>query len=244
LTELWFTVLVASFVGSLHCAGMCGGLVAFCSGSEGTGTLASRQIAYHGARLLAYATLGGVSGWAGARLDGFGARAGLHHLASAVAGATILIWSATLLVEPARVRHLGLRLPDQVTRAVRALLLRLKSRPPVARAAFLGLASGILPCGWLYAFVLVAGGTGSALAGGSTMAVFWVGTIPALVGVSVGARALAHRLGRRLPALSAFALVVVGATTVISRTTMAPVHGPEDRDDPGKVPVEAPCHGH
>ncbi|MBE7450024.1 MAG: sulfite exporter TauE/SafE family protein [Kofleriaceae bacterium] len=42
-----------------------------------------------------------------------------------------------------------------------------------ARAALLGLLSAALPCGWLWAFVVVAAGTGSPVGGALVMTAFW-----------------------------------------------------------------------
>ena len=56
--ELLFAVVIASFVGSLHCVGMCGPLVAFAV-SDPQGRKAASPVrlhaAYHGGRLLTYA---------------------------------------------------------------------------------------------------------------------------------------------------------------------------------------------
>jgi uncharacterized protein len=242
MTALLLSVLAASFVGSLHCAGMCGGLVAFSAGSAGKGSLAARHGAYQGGRLLAYVALGALGGVLGAGLDDVGSRAGLGRAAAVVAGATMLVWAAVLLLDPATLAG-RLRLPAPVERLVVACVRGLGGRPPLVRAALMGLASALLPCGWLYAFVLVAAGTGSAAAGAVTMAVFWLGSVPALLGVSVGVRALAQRLGRRLPVLSGAALATVGVLTILGRAAMpVPAASPPDAAR-ATVPTEAPCHG-
>ena len=70
-------------------------------------------------------------------------------------------------------RHPGfvLRIGARVNRLVR-------ERPPVARALLLGLFSTLLPCGWLYAFAVLAAGTGGPWTGMLVMAAFWAGTVP------------------------------------------------------------------
>jgi sulfite exporter TauE/SafE len=81
----------------------------------------------------------------------------------------------------------------------------------------MGLLTAILPCGWLYAFVVTAAGTGGALAGAFVMTAFWLGTLPVMVGLGVGLQALAGPLRRHLPAVSAVAIVVVGLLSVTGR---------------------------
>ena len=79
---------------------------------------------------------------------------------------------------------------------------------PVNRALVIGLLTGFLPCGWLYAFAIVAAGTGSVVMGAAVMVAFWAGTVPILASLGIGVQALTGTLGRRLPL--ATALVIVG----------------------------------
>ena len=92
------------------------------------------------------------------------------------------------------------------------------------RALVIGLLTGCLPCGWLYAFVVTAAGTGTATAGAATMAVFWLGTLPAMVSLALGVRALAGPLRRHVPAACAVALILVGLFAVAGRMMDRPVH--------------------
>jgi len=52
----------------------------------------------------------------------------------------------------------------------------------------LGFFTALLPCGWLYSFVLIAAATKSVWLGGMTMFIFWLGTVPALMLMSAGFR--------------------------------------------------------
>ena len=88
---------------------------------------------------------------------------------------------------------------------------------PVRRALVIGLLTTLLPCGWLYAFAAVAGGTASPLLGGLTMAVFWLGTLPVLVSLGVGVQRLSGVLGQKLPHATAIALILVGLWTLVGR---------------------------
>ena len=66
VSTLILAVFVASLVGSLHCAGMCGGIVVLCVGGESVERTREREwlrhVAYNLGRLAAYATLGVISG--------------------------------------------------------------------------------------------------------------------------------------------------------------------------------------
>jgi len=132
-------------------------------------------------------------------------------------------------------------------RLFRRALVPLRRRRPTTRAALLGLLTAALPCGWLYAFVLAAAGTGGAAGGALLMVAFWIGTVPMLAGVAALARPLAARLGRHRPLITAAALVVLGLAAIGLRAPMlahgvpaassteAPAAGPTLPDAP-------PCH--
>lgn len=212
-------VLAASLVGSLHCAGMCGGFVAFyAGGDESTGrSRALAHLAYNGGRLATYVTLGALAGALGAAVDLAGKAAGVGRVAGVVAGSVMIAWGLGLLLLAAGVRVPWLRLPEAVHARVAGSLGALRGKPPVVRALLIGLSSTFLPCGWLYAFAVTAAGTGSALGGATVMLAFWLGTVPALLGLGFGVQTLTRRVRRYVPMLSAAALIAIGLASVFGR---------------------------
>ena len=91
---------------------------------------------------------------------------------------------------------------------------------PPARALVIGLLTTLLPCGWLYAFVATAAGTANPLLGALTMGVFWAGTLPVLVSLGAGVRALTGRFGKSMPILMPIAITLVAMLSIVSRTWM------------------------
>jgi len=56
----------------------------------------------------------------------------------------------------------------------------------LGRSSFvIGLLAGLLPCMWLYTYVIAASASKSPFAGGLLMALFWLGGLPALSAVSM-----------------------------------------------------------
>jgi sulfite exporter TauE/SafE len=214
------TVFVASLTGSLHCAGMCGPFACFAlTGGRGAGTAhrALLHVAYNGGRLLTYAALGTVAGAAGAALDLGGAAFGFQRIALVAAGALMILIGAVTLVQ-----ILGLRVPvpappGRLGDLLRAAHTRAARLSPTRRALVIGMLSTFLPCGWLYAFAVTAAGTGSPMLGAATMAVFWAGTLPVMVGLGAGVQAAAGRLRRHMPAITAALLVFLGLLAVAGR---------------------------
>ncbi len=191
-------VLVASLVGSIHCAAMCGGFVCVYAGASTPRGLANlpAHLAYNGGRLVSYVTLGVIAGAIGARVDDLGRFAGFSRGAAVLAGTLMVAWALGIIVATMGVRVPGTLAPEWAKRRLGAALVAMRDRPPVARAAVTGLLTTLLPCGWLYTFVVTAGGTGSPLDGAGVMFAFWLGTVPDSPGARIGSAAAA---GPRAP---------------------------------------------
>lgn len=215
-------ILAASLLGSAHCAGMCGGFVAFYAGSDASSGAEKSfsHLAYHGGRGLTYALLGALAGGLGHALDLAGDLAGIQRSAAIVAGLSMSVWGAAALARALGARIPPLPLPKAILAVWGRALSALRGRPPVLRAGLLGLASALLPCGWLYAFVVTAAGTGSPLWGAVAMIAFWMGTLPILVGLGVGVQHLTGPLRAHLPKVTALVLVAMGLFAVFHRAGM------------------------
>jgi sulfite exporter TauE/SafE len=218
------SVLLASLLGSAHCAGMCGGFVCFYSGqpggapdARGAWARALPHLAYSAGRLVTYLALGLLAGALGSTVERLGHQVGVARAAALLAGALMIGWGVLGVVEA---------LGHRPSRAVRASFLRrpigaalraVQAQAPAVRALTVGLVTTLLPCGWLYAFVAIAGGTGSPARGAVVMAAFWLGTLPVMAGLGFAAQDLLGRLRRRLPLVTASMLIVLGALTVLGR---------------------------
>jgi sulfite exporter TauE/SafE len=226
MTALLLAVLAASLAGSLHCVGMCGGLVAAVAAARGPGCgprgRLADQVTYHGGRAVGYALVGLVSGALGAVLDVAGRWGGLQRAAAWAAGVAMIAWGVHGLLAWRGLLPATPRLPGRGLLA-RAYGVALRAGPRT-RALLTGALTPLLPCGWLYLFVATAAGTGSALGGAGVMAAFWLGTVPAMLGLGLGLGAasgpLRAHLPRLLPVLRGGTLVVVGALTLTGRATL------------------------
>lgn len=227
-------VLVASLVGSVHCAGMCGGFVCFYAGSAaGHDPAALRAHAmYNVGRLASYLLLGAIAGAIGAGVSELGAMAGVSRAAAVVAGALMVGWAISTIAAQRGVSIGALHAPVAWQRALGRVLQAVREQPIAVRAGLTGLFTTMLPCGWLYVFVATAGGTGTVRSAMTVMALFWVGTVPALVAVGVGAQTLLAPFRRRLPAFSAVVVLVMGLLSMsghLAPDAAAPAahaHGP------------------
>ncbi|HEY0464854.1 MAG TPA: sulfite exporter TauE/SafE family protein [Polyangiaceae bacterium] len=213
-------ITAASLLGSIHCAGMCGGFVALVSeGEAGSGRARLfPQLTYNAGRLLSYALLGAAAGSLGHALDLAGSAAGIGRVAALVSGALMILWGMGALLETQGVRVFRGRwtLPKRVSEGLAAL----HRLPRSWRGLVLGLATTLLPCGWLYAFAVSAAGTASPVQGALVMTAFWAGNLPVLLGLGVAFSAALGPVRRYLPVLSGAVIFCVGLFTVTARANL------------------------
>ncbi|MEO6598535.1 MAG: sulfite exporter TauE/SafE family protein [Polyangiaceae bacterium] len=242
--QLLLPIVGASVLGSVHCAAMCGPFAAMVSNpGAGARSRARLQLAYQGGRLLSYVALGAAAGTAGKALDLAGAAAGLGQIAAIGAGALLLVWGLGAMLETQGVRWLPVRraLPAFVVRFIASL----RERPSPRRAVALGLATTLLPCGWLYAFVLTAAGTARPAEGALVMFALWLGNAPMLLGIGFFFGSALNRVRRHVPILSAALIFCIGLGTIVTRTRLPSFAGLVPATaTAGQVPAlsDCPCH--
>lgn len=264
-------VALASLVGSGHCVGMCGVFATVASGAlDGTHGGVSTTLTVRGrrsmlagvsstgaytlGRLTTYVTAGALAGLLGSALNFGGQAIGFQRAALVLAGATMILFGVLAFL-----RQLGIAiprppLPGILQHAVGQGHRTAMGLRPVPRALLIGLLSTFLPCGWLYAFVVIAAGTADARSGALVMAAFWLGTVPALAAVGLGARALIQPLRAKAPALVAVLPLIIaglGVWTLLGRFHVPPLHVEATPSQPTiesvrSIAEEVPacCRGH
>jgi len=216
----FITVFIASLLGSLHCAGMCGGFVAYFAGRSETPF--TSHLAYHFGRLSTYVLLGAVAGILGRTLDSFAALVGFQRLTAVFAGILLIYWGlraviggATFQFESTSTKPRGIA---RVVQPVFRLALEKTSRVSWNhRAGLLGIVSTFLPCGWLYSFTAVAAASADPLQGALVMAAFWLGTVPILASFGGFSRMIGAGVRAYAPRIAGALLIVAGLFSLFSR---------------------------
>ena len=238
--------LLFGAAGSLHCAAMCGPLVAVADGATTSRTRAAARwrsrAAYHGGRIGVYALGGVVVGFGGAALEGQGlgralaVTAGLALVAQACVAAGVAAGADTAGASS--------RLAGALSRAAGWL-----RRRGLARPELMGALNGLLPCGLVYAALVAAGGAGGVTAALSLMIGFGLGTLPALLGVGAVSAFAAGRGGPGLRRVAVPAALGIAGCLLIARglgSTAA--HRDHFRDGTPAAALPAPAaavdHGH
>ena len=240
-------VLVASVLGSLHCVGMCGPLALWASGAgqKQSGTQVwTKLTAYHFGRLLTYLTAGTAAGIIGSLVSAGGSLIGLQSLAARLVGGGMIAFGIIRLAEitmPGVMKKratvadkgkpgasvspmagtgasgIGGAVSGKISAWIAGRRPLIQKLPGLSRGVAAGALTTLLPCGWLYVFVLVAAGTGSVLPALMVMAAFWIGTLPALTALVVGSFGVAARVRPALPLLGCVLLLVTGFYTATGR---------------------------
>lgn len=206
------SIFSASLLGSLHCAGMCTGLL---SGMT-SGTRA--RAFFHVGRGFSYIGLGALAGAFGSRIFSAGPGKGQGSLpASAELFAVTLFVVALLIVGLKAFDSVHLAWPAPIARRLTAFYAAVvKPGSTGVVVPFLGGALlPLLPCGWLYAFVLGAASTGSWERGAASMGAFFLGTIPALEFSATIFRRILKPVSGRLSWLPGLIMVAAGIFTLV-----------------------------
>lgn len=197
-----FSALILGLVGSLHCVGMCGPLaLALPTGKLKPAQKIIANLLYPLGRIFTYAILGALAGIFGA---GF-SLVGLQQPLSIAAGLLLLI--ITLLP----------RIKNQIFQikggsALSATLASWWRKPGMGKFFVVGLLNGLLPCGMVYAALLGSLITASASGSAVYMALFGLGTTPALTAMVLGGSWMQQKAGsflRKLVPLVALSFAVL-----------------------------------
>ena len=157
-------LFVYGLLTSLHCVGMCGGMVFTVACRETNRARLLENIKYQASRLLAYSAVGLALGGVGGTIS---LSARLRAYVPIVSGILMLVMGLSLLFG-------GSAFP--VPRAYAEKLLKIRS----ANSIVMGLLTGLFPCASMQSVQFYALATGSALRGMAAMAVFALGTVPLL----------------------------------------------------------------
>jgi sulfite exporter TauE/SafE len=173
-------VFAIGLLGSAHCIGMCGGfVVALGHAQRGGPSIHVRQSLYFLGKTATYALFGAAAGAAGAAVGL--ALSGFQGLLSLGLGLVLVVVGLSLagvlrrlgFAERIAGRFAGARVLGEAVR-------RLVARGTAGATFGLGMLNGLLPCALVYGLLVRAAAAGSPLGGAVVMAVFGLGTIPAL----------------------------------------------------------------
>ena len=235
LLSMLLPVFIVGLLGSVHCLGMCGGIVSAFSVGRGsrakgvvpiaavtrvTGSAAATfaparsllsdavvTLAYNAGRLSSYAVAGALVG---------GMAQSLRAVGSLAAVQSAGYWAANLMLVALGLYLMGLwrglaqleAMGRPLWRRIQPFTTRLLPVDSPSKAFVLGALWGWVPCAMVYSVLLTAAMSGSAAKGAAIMLVFGLGTLPMLLGLMTLGSGL-HKLLRLQRVRLAAGLVVM-----------------------------------
>ena len=202
---LWSAFLLG-LLGGVHCAGMCGPLLlALPNRPRRNARFTLGRVIYQLGRIVTYCLLGIGFGLLG---TGF-AMAGVQRVVSIILGVSLL---AGFLVS----RRVFLAAPmARIVGRLKTSMAGLLIRRSLASQALLGGLNGLLPCGLVYVAGAGSVTTGSIVGAVSYMALFGLGTLPVMLGISLTGHLLPATFRFRLARLVPFGVVTIAALLIL-----------------------------
>ena len=190
----YVAMLALGAVSSVHCVGMCGGIVtAFATGRVipiHAARPMARLAAFNAGRLCTYAALGSMAGAVGELL----------------AAQLVLYVVANIALVLAGLHLVGAGPLSRLEALGAPLWRRLNPLLPTRSGFLSGLLWGFLPCGLVYGALAAAAFARSPAAGAAAMLAFGAGTLPLLLGAGL----TLSRLGPRLRSIAGGGVLAFG----------------------------------
>jgi sulfite exporter TauE/SafE len=231
-----------SFLGGLHCAGMCGGFIGALQVNRPHDVSPVRLAAgYNAGRIASYVFAGALVGTLGGSL--YAAELPPLQIILLVVGSTMLLAiGATLFGRGAwlkRIEPLG----AWVWRMIGPLARRVYPPRSARQSIMAGLAWGWIPCGMVYAALPLALVAGGALQGALVMLAFGLGTLPNLALIDAAAARLAAAGAGAATASRTWLRPLAGAVIVVfGLSGLAHAARVAGADHPAISALAAICH--
>ncbi|WP_096635780.1 sulfite exporter TauE/SafE family protein [Clostridium cochlearium] len=192
-------LFVVGLLTSIHCVGMCGGIMLSQSLSKESSTkfdAIKPAILYNFGRVISYTILGGIIGALGSV---FSLTITTKAIMQIFAGAFMIMMGFNM-AGFSLFRKFQLKLPKSMCKT------KNKSGSPF----MVGILNGLMPCGPLQTMQLFALGTGSAVKGALSMLVFSLGTVPLMLTFGALSGLLSKGYTKKILKFSGVLIIVLG----------------------------------
>ncbi|MCZ4407400.1 sulfite exporter TauE/SafE family protein [Cryomorphaceae bacterium 1068] len=204
---IFLPALGLGFAGSLHCVGMCGPIaMAIPVGNGSPASQFGNYFLYHFGRISSYALLGFLFGTMGYGLNLAGIQQGLSLAVGLFMVA--FIWLPKLFY------GMGSGVTRLQSKVTGFMAKRLKTNRPGALLG-LGFFNGLLPCGFVYLALAGALVSYNPIEGAVFMALFGLGTTPALLAVAFSGRKFGSLFKARFRKLAPVLATVVALLFIL-----------------------------
>ncbi len=198
-------LLLFGLLTSVHCVGMCGGIMLSQTLQKGGAAAESRPktilpaFLFNIGRVGSYTVVGALVGGIGQVLTLSNTLKGLVPI---IGGAFLIMMAVNLLGIFPVLRYLQIGLPNSIVKKIR----HVGERSPL----IVGFLVGLMPCGPMQMVQIYALGTRSILFGAVSMFLFAVGTVPGLFLLGTFSSLVTRKFSKGLLRLSVLVMVVLG----------------------------------
>jgi len=220
---LLLSAITAGLLGSLHCAGMCGGIATALGMGLKETTLAGKPVSkaffFQLGRISSYAVAGFIAGSFGDVITQSDALKGITiylRIFSAVFMVGLGLYLAGLFPFFSLIEKMGIPIWKKISPLSRYFL-------PVEhfhQAYGLGFLWGWIPCGLTYSILLWSVAAGSAMEGALLMLAFGLGTVPAMLPMTLGAASIFTMVKKKALRLIAGLLIAAGGLYILQHSIM------------------------
>jgi uncharacterized protein len=231
-------MMALGFLGSFgHCVGMCGPLAVALSLSKAKteGRDVGRSLLFHSllnlGRIASYTLVGAGIGAMGSVLVAGGQFAGIDSAfrqSITLFTGSLLIWMGLMQVAPnllPKIPFLHPMLSGGLHQRLNGWLMRASTISSPFMPLVLGLAWGLIPCGFLYAAQIKAAAAGNLWGGAVTMLAFGLGTLPSMLGIGLSATWMSADRRGQLFRMGGWIMLTIGVLTLLRTGEMVDYTG-------------------
>ena len=204
-TMSYGVLLIVGVLTSLHCIAMCGGInlsqcVSYETVEDNKLSKLKPSLLYNAGRVVSYTIIGGIVGVIGSVVSFSGVTKGL---VAVLAGLFMIVMGLNMLNIFPWLRKFNIRMPKSIGQ-------KIYNGKTNKGPFYVGLLNGFMPCGPLQSMQLYALGTGSFIAGATSMFFFSLGTVPLLFGLGALSTILSKKFTYNLMKFSAILVIILG----------------------------------
>ncbi len=207
---MWYTAFIIGLVGSLHCIGMCGPIALLVPADNSKkAKFILGKLVYNLGRISTYVFLGSIIGYIGESMGYFISQKYL----SAIIGVALIIG----IMLPSKIQNkLGFNfVMFRITHWFKHIFSKLMPKRTWMSQYIFGLINGLLPCGMVYVALSGAFLAENNIESMKFMLGFGLGTLPLMLGVSIGADKIRRFFGNKAPKLIPISYTMVGIWLIV-----------------------------
>jgi len=231
----YLSALGVGFLGSFHCAGMCGPIALMLPQSSGSqGRIITGRLIYNAGRVFTYVIIGVFFGVLGLAV----AMKGFQRELSVISGVLILL---TIILSSINKNWFRIFNSSNIfSSRIRRGLKKLFAQKTMLSLFFIGVLNGLLPCGFVYLAIAGAASAGTIGGGAIYMALFGLGTFPMMAAISVAVNYFGVRFKRIFSRVSIPVALALGVFLIYRGTVMKTDNCHHQQNEAHKISCPVP----